>query len=171
MCLHGAVEHFSVNADLVYEDVPQSTAAASCDDVRCRADKHVLVLLMPSRYLSDAHPLAPQSGWVPSAIPSIWRSPTARRPMGGPRRNRRPTSASSAHGWPCGCTPGGRPGWHDYPETSQPGEGSSLHLGGHSLVVTVTRPLPRHRIANYLWLVKRGELLQPSLDHLQPKML
>ena len=44
-------------------------------------------------------------------IPSTWRSPTARRPGGSPRRNRRPTLCSSAPGPACGSPWGGRRGF------------------------------------------------------------
>ena len=60
-----------------------------------------------------------------SAIPSTWRSPTARSPAGSPRRNRRPTSPSSARGRPCGSPPGGRrDGTLLILETCPPGEGA-----------------------------------------------
>ena len=49
------------------------------------------------------HPVA-----LDSDIGASWRSPTARRPGGSPRRNRRPASCSSAPGTACGSPRGGR---------------------------------------------------------------
>lgn len=72
---------------------------------------------MPFCWLTTTDDLA---RWEPCGIPSAWRSPTARRPGGSPRRDRRQSSGSSVPGSSCG-SPGGRSaGCHTLSTLPQP---------------------------------------------------
>lgn len=68
--------------------------------------------MLPSRVLRVC---SAQPRWVSCGIPSTWQRPTARRPGGSPRRNRRPTSCSSAPGTSCGSPSGRSTGCHTRP--------------------------------------------------------
>ena len=83
-------------------------------------------VVMPFCWLTTTDDLA---RWEPWGIPSAWRSPTARRPGGSPRRDWRQSSGSSAPGPSCGSPGGGR--WDAPPShPAEPGLGAGVGYPG-----------------------------------------